>query len=619
MKPLSNKEIAYILYELSVFYDMKSVPFKPMAYERAAEAVESVQESLKDIYREGGKKALMGIEGVGEGIADHIEELLKTGHFGEYEKLKKEFPIKIRELAAIPGVGAKTIKTLWQKLRVKDVDDLEKAAKEGLLAKIKGFGAKTQEKILDGIAFMRSSGGRRLLGDILPETRRLEEQIGKFPGVSEAMVCGSIRRRKETIGDIDIIVTSTKPEEVMRAFLMLPEIEHVYGTGKTKTNARFHNGLDVDIRVVPKRALGAALNYFTGSKAHNIALREIAQKKGWKLNEYGLFAEGGERETDAELKKTQNHPSSRAELATGRSAEKKQTWRFIGGKTEKELYEKLGLSYIEPELREMAGEIEAARDGKLPKIIGYDDLKGDLQTQTDWTDGAHSIEEMARAAAEAGLSYIVITDHTKSLAMTDGADEKKLRRQIKEIEKVNEGDRGQGTGFRVLKGAEVNIKKDGTLDIDDETLALLDCVGAAVHSHFNLSRKEQTERIIRACENPNVDIIFHLTGRLINRRKPIELDIDEVIAAAKRTGTVLEIDAFPDRLDLCDEYIRKCVNAGVKMSIDSDAHAVGHFSVLEYGIAQARRGWATKEDIINTLSAHDLLAEIKKPKKERWG
>jgi len=579
-----NKEISRILYELAIFYEMKEVPFKPAAYERAAGAIESLHESIKEIYEKGGTKALQEIEGVGKGISEHIEKFLKTGHFKEYEALKEEFPVDIGELTKIEGVGASTIKTLWKELKIKNVKELEVATKKGLISKLKGFGKKSEEKILDGIAFLKESGGRQLLGAVLPFTRELSEKIKKFPGADEVYIAGSVRRRKETIGDIDIIATSAEPMEVMENFTKLSEIAHVYASGKTKTNVGLKNGLDADLRVVPNRSLGAALNYFTGSKSHNIKLRELAQKKGWKLNEYGLW--------------------------DGK--------KFIGRKTEEELYEKLGLSYIEPELREMAGEIDAARDGKLPKIIKYDDLKGDLQVQTDWTDGAHSIEEMAEAAKEAGLSYIAITDHTKSLAMTGGADEEKLRRQIKEVDAINARFEKKGFDFKILKGAEVNIKKDGSLDIDDETLALLDCVGAAVHSHFKLSIKEQTARVIRAMENPHVDIIFHPTGRLINKRRPIELDMAKIIEAAKKTGTVLEIDAYPDRLDLNDEYIRKCVDAGVKMSIDSDAHAKAHFAVLEYGIAQARRGWAEKKDIINTMSASKLLEELKKPKETRW-
>jgi len=499
-------------------------------------------------------------------------------------------PVDIAELTSVEGVGPQTVKILWKKLKIKTLKDLEKAAKAGEISKLKGFSEKTEERILAGLSFVRESGGRQLLSKVLPETRELEEKIKKIDGVLKVFIAGSVRRRRETIGDIDIIVTSEKPEGITERFAKLPDVAHIYGKGKTKVNVRLKNGLDADLRVVPSRALGAALNYFTGSKAHNIELREIAQKKDWKLNEYGLWS--------------------------GK--------KFIGGETEEELYKKLGLHYIEPELREMKGEIEASRENKLPSLIGYNDLKGDLQVQTDWTDGEHSITEMARAAEKAGLEYIVITDHTKSLAMTGGADEKKLLRQMKEIDKINaklkvksslpaaaSPQAMQAGKFHILKGAEVNIRKDGTLDIDDDVLLKLDVVGAAVHSHFNLSKKEQTERVTRAMENPNVDIIFHLTGRLINRRKPIELDIDEIIKTAKRTKTVLEIDAYPDRLDLNDAYIRKCVDAGVKMSIDSDAHSTKHFSVLEYGIAQARRGWAEKKDIINAWPVEKMLSYLK--------
>src|SRR3989338_4027223 len=606
MKTLSNKEIAYILYEIATFYTMKDVPFKPMAYERAAGAVDTLKESLKDVYTKHGKKGLTEIDGIGPGIAEHIEELLEKGHFEEYDKLRKEFPIHVRELTEVEGIGAHTVKKLWEHLKIKDVDDLEKAAKEGRIRNIPGLGKKTEEKILQGIAFLKSSGGRKLLGVVLPETRALEEKIKNIPWVEEVFTAGSVRRLKETVGDIDCIVTAKKGGTgITDAFAAFPEVAHVYGKGKTKANVRLKSGLDADLRVVPKRALGAALHYFTGSKAHNIALRELAQKRGWKLNEYGLF----KRQETGDL------PTPRLRQA-GKGKEKK--WDFIGGKTEEELYKKLGLSYIEPELREMTGEIEAAGEGKLPTLVGFGDLKGDLQVQTDWTDGEDSVEEMAHAAEKLGLSYIVITDHTKSLAMTGGADEKKLLRQMEEIDALNAPFHVSGFRFQVLKGAEVNIKKDGTLDIDDETLEKLDCVGAAVHSHFTLSQKEQTARVVAAMENPHVDIIFHLTGRLINKRRPIELDIEKIIAAAKRTGTVLEIDAFPDRLDISDDYIRMCVNTGVKMSINSDAHAQEHFALLAYGIGQARRGWAEKKDIINTLSAHELLKELKKPKGERW-
>lgn len=574
---MTNNEISKVLYEMSALYEMEGVQFKPRAYEKAALGVEALNKEVKEIYKTGGIKALEEISGVGKGIAFHIERLLKKGSFAEYERLKEKTPVNISELTSVEGVGPKMVKTLWQKLKIRNLADLEKAAAAGKIRKLEHFGEKSEEKILKGIEFLKKSGGRQVLGYVLSEVRNLEKMINSFPEVEQATVCGSVRRRKETIGDIDILAISKKPEKVMERFISLPFVAHVYGKGPTKTNVKLKNGLDADLRVVSKESFGAAINYFTGSKDHNIALREIAIKKGLKLNEYGLY----------------------------------KGKKMIAGKTEEELYKALGLRYIEPEMRENTGEIEAARANKLPELIGYGDLKGDLQVQTDWTDGENSIEEMTRAAIDAGLQYIAITDHTRSLAMTGGSDEKKLLKQMAAIDKINKGYSQKDIGFRVLTGAEVNIGKDGTLDIDDKTLAKLDVVGAAVHSHFNLSREEQTKRIIRAMENPNIDMIFHLTGRIINKRAPIDLDIGEIIKAAKRTKTVLEINAFPDRADIKDEYIRKCVEEGVKMSIDSDAHSKEHFKILEFGIAQARRGWAKRGDIINAWPLAKMLDFLK--------
>jgi len=560
--------------------EMDNVQFKPRAYEKAALEIESLDEGVVDIFKKGGVDALTKIPGVGKGIADHIKEISTKGSFKEYDTLKKKMPVNISELSSVEGVGPKMIKALWVKLKVKNLADLERVARAGKVKKLQGFGEKSEEKILKSIEFLKKSGGRKVLGFMLPEIAAFEKAIGSFPEVERAVIAGSARRRKETIGDIDIIAVSTKPEKVMERFVALPEIQHVYARGKTKTMVKLKSGLDADIRVVPARSFGAALNYFTGSKDHNVALRDIALKKGWKLNEYGLFNGTGQ----------------------------------IAGKTEEDVYKKLGLRYIEPELREMTGEINVAKKGALPQLIDYGDLKGDLQVQTDWTDGENSMEEMAVAAEKLGLEYIAITDHTKSLAMTGGADEKKLRKQMDAIKKLNTKLRASGFKIHVLTGAEVNIMKDGSLDIDDATLAELDVVGAAVHSHFNLSREEETRRVIRAMENPNVDIIFHLSGRVINKREAIALDVDEIIKAAKRTKTILEIDAYPDRSDIKDEYIKKCVEAGVKMSIDSDAHSIQHFKFLKVGIAQARRGWATKSDIVNTLQLKNFMLSLKKDK-----
>ncbi len=571
---MTNQEIAKILHEMAQMLEMNNIAFKPRAYEKAAMGVESLGEEAKEIYKKEGVGALMKIPGVGRGISEHIEALLKHGHFLEYDQLKKKFPIHISELSSVEGVGPKMIKVLWEKLKIKNLNDLERAAKAGRVGALPRFGKKSEEKILKGIEFLKKSGGRQILGLLLPEIRNLEKIIQSFPDVERAIVAGSVRRRKETIGDIDILAVSKKLEKVMDQFVSLPEVAHVYAKGKTKTMVKLKNGLDVDLRVVSANSYGAALNYFTGSKDHTVKLRDIALKKKWKLNEYGLF-KGAKQ---------------------------------IAGKTEEDLYKKLGLEYIEPELRENTGEIELViHGGTLPKLIGYNDLKGDLQVQTDWTDGENSIIEMAQEAARLGLEYIAITDHTKSLAMTGGADEKKLRKQIVEIEKINQQLLKEKSKIKILTGAEVNIGKDGLLDIKDEVLKKLAVVGAACHSHFNLSVSEQTKRIIRAMENPNVDIIFHLTGRVINRRAAIQLDVDEIITVAKRTGTILEIDAYPDRSDIKDEYIKKCVEAGVKMSIDSDAHSIQHFKFLEIGIAQARRGWAEKKDIVNTRPLAEFL------------
>jgi DNA polymerase (family 10) len=574
---MTNKEIARILFEMAALWEMEGVEFKPRAYEKAALAVEATAESLQETYESGGIKALMKIPGIGRSIAEHIEELCRTGRFREYDKFKKKIPVNISELMQIEGLGPRMIKSLWIHLHVRTLEDLEKAARAEKIRHLDGFGIKSEQRILKGIEFLKKSSGRQLLGFALPEIRNLETMIQSFPGVQQAAVAGSVRRAKETIGDIDLLVTTTNPHQVIERFLGLPLIEHVYGKGSTKINVKLKNGLDADLRIVPKESFGAALCYFTGSKDHNIALREMAVKKGWKLNEYGLF----------------------------------KGKKMIAGRTEEEIYRTLGLAYVEPEMREHTGEIEAARKNRLPRLIEYGSLKGDLQVQTNWTDGEDTIEKMAVEAEKMKLEYIAITDHTKSLAMTGGSDEKKLMEQMEAIDDLNRKLKKKGHRIRVLKGAEVNIMKDGSLDIQDEVLGRLEVVGAAVHHYFNLTREEQTRRVIRAMKNPHVDILFHLTSRLIQKREPIQLDVEQILQAAKETGTVLEIDAFPDRLDIKDEYIRRCVESGVKLCIDSDAHSASHMRFLELGVAQARRGWAEAADVVNTLPVEDFLAALK--------
>jgi len=575
---ITNSEIAKILREISEYLEMQDIPFKPQAYEKAAEVIEGLEEEVSEIYKNGGLKALSQIPKVGVSIAEKIEELIKTGRLKYYENLKKTLPVDLSVLTQIEGLGPKKIKKLYQVLKIRNIKDLEKAAKAGKIRNLEGFGLKSEQNILKGIEFYKKASSRYILGFEMAYIREIESRLKKLKEVEEIVIAGSVRRRKETIGDVDILIISKNPKPVMDYFVNMTDVIHVYAHGETKSAVKMKNGLDVDLRVVPKDSYGAALNYFTGSKDHNVALREIAVKKGYKLNEYGLF-KGKKR---------------------------------IAGRTEEEIYNALGMSYIEPEIRENSGEIKAAQMNQLPKLIGYNELLGDLQVQTNWTDGANSIEEMAKAAMSIGLEYIAITDHTKRLAMTGGLDEKRIQEQWREIDSVNLKIRKQNPKFKILKGTECDILKDGSLDLPDKILAKLDVVGASVHSYFNLSRQDQTNRIKKAMANPFVDIIFHPTGRIINRRQPYEVDIDELIKFAKKTGTILEIDAYPDRLDLKDEHIRKCVEAGVKLAIDSDAHSTAHFSYLEYGLAQARRGWATKNDVINAWPLEKMLSFLKK-------
>jgi DNA polymerase (family 10) len=572
---MRNVEFAQLFREISLYLEMQGVQFKPRAYEKVAYTIEALEEPLTEIYRRGGIKALRRIPGVGEAIAEKIEEIIQTDKLKYYEELKREIPVDIRAMTAIEGVGPKMVKVLYEELEVKNVSDLERVAHNGMIRSLPHFGEKMEQKILRGIEFLKQGSGRITLGAALPLILEIQGRLRELADVEGVEVAGSIRRRKETVGDADILAISRKPQRVMDFFVSMPEVAHVLGKGTTKTMIKLKNNLDVDLRVVPDESFGAALNYFTGSKDHNVALRRIAQEKGLKLNEYGLFR--GSKQ--------------------------------IAGKTEEEIYKVLGLSYIPPEIRENQGEIEAAKMGKIPNLVGYHDLRGDLQIQTTWTDGANSIEEMAEEARRLGLEYIAITDHTKGLAMTGGSDEKKLLRQMDTIEEINRSLKG----ITVLKGAEVNINKDGTLDIKDEVLAELDIVGIAVHSHFNLPRREMTERIKRAMRNPHADILFHPTGRVIQKREPYDVDMDEIIKTAKETDTVLEVDAYPDRLDLKDEHVRKAVEAGVKLVIDSDAHSVNHMRFLEFGVAQARRGWARKKDVINTLPQKDFLKSLKRP------
>lgn len=572
---LTNEKISAIFAEIGEYLAMQNIPFKPRAYQKVAEAIESLEEPVEDIYKKGGLKAIQEIPGVGESIGEKIEELILTGKIAYHEKLKIKIPVDLASLTRVPGLGPKSIRTLYQKLGIKNLKDLENAARAGNIRELEGFGSRKEEKILKNIAFAETAMERVPLGHVMPLIREIENRFKNLKYVDRVEVAGSARRRKETIGDIDILVISEQADDVMEYVSSMSDVTEIIGRGGTKTSVRISNEMQLDVRVVPRESYGAALNYFTGSKDHNVAMRKVAVEKGYKLNEYGLF----------------------------------KGKKIIARREEEDIYKALGLEYIEPELRENSGEIDASRKKSLPKLIGYNEILGDLQVQTDWSDGANSIYEMAVAAKSRGLKYLVVTDHTKNLTVAGGLDEKRLKSQWAEIDKVN---KKMGGTFRVLKGTECDILKDGSLDLSDEALGGCDVVGISVHSYFDLPEKEQTERIVRAMENPNADILFHPTGRVLGKRKAIDLDMDFLMARAKRTGTVLEINSFPDRLDLKDEYIRKCVEMAIPMSIDTDAHSEKHFELLEYGISQARRGWAEKKDIVNAWPVKEFLSRLKK-------
>ena len=551
-----------------------NVQFRARAYYRAADTIASLQENVIDIYVRYGVDGLLEIPSVGKAIASKIEEYLKRGKIKQLEELKSKVPIDIDELYGIEGIGPKTIKMFYDKLQIRTLADLEKAATEGKLKTLPGFTKKKEQDIFKQIEFFKRGKGRLIIGEVYPLVKQIEKRLQLITGVKNAIAAGSIRRMKETIGDIDYLVTANDPKQVIDFFVKMPEVEEILGMGQAKAFVKLASGIDADLLVVPEESWGTALQYFTGSKEHSVQLRKIAISKDLRLNEWGVFK--GDRR--------------------------------IAGATEEEVYNTLGLQWIPPEMRENTGEIELGKQDKIPQLVEYGSLKGDLQVHSENSDGTATIEEMARSAKAFGLDYIAITDHTKSLALAGGLEEQELLEQADKISQLNDTLIEE---FHILSSAEVNIMKDGSLDISNTVLDKLDVVGAAIHSHFNLPIETQTERLIKAAKNPNVDILFHPTGRLINKRAGYLIDIEKVIEVAKDTNTVLEIDAHYDRLDLKDEYVRMAVRNGVKLVIDSDAHHPIHYSFLIFGIAQARRGWAIQSDILNTLQADKLLKALK--------
>lgn len=564
---MKNIEIARIFYDIADILEMQDVQFKPRAYRKAAKSIETLTEDIEEYYKKG---KLKDIPGVGGNIAKKIEEILKTGKLKYYEKLKKQIPKHLIELMQVPGMGAKRANVLHEKLKISSIKQLEKAAKQHKIAKLFGFGEKSEEDILKGIELIKSGKKRMLLGIALPIAKELESRLKSLKEVKKVESAGSLRRMKETVGDLDILVISKKPTKVMDFFTSMKDVARILAKGPTKSSILLKSGLQVDLRVVPEKSFGAALQYFIGNKDHNIKLRKIAIKKGYKLSEYGLF--------------------------------NKKTNKKLAGKDEKQIYKKLGMKWMEPEIRENTGEIEAAIKAKLPKLVPYDSIKGDLHVHSKYSDGANTIEELALAARSTGYEYIGIADHSKSQVIARGMDEETLLKQIDEIKKVNK----KVKGIKVISGIEVDIKADGSLDYPDDLMKRFEIVTAAIHSGFKSSKQKMTKRILTAMENKHIDILDHPTGRLINRRPGYEVDLKEVFRVVKQRNIFLEINASPARLDLNDVNIKAAIQSGCKLVIGTDAHALDHLKFMELGVATARRGWAEAKDIINTRTLKEL-------------
>lgn len=567
---MQNRKVAQILYEVADLLELEGVEFKPRAYRRAAQAVESCPVPIEDLVREG---KVTELPGVGKSIAGKIEEIVKTGRLRYHEELKKKLPVDLYALTQVEGVGPKIAKLLYEHLGVRNLDDLERAAREGRIRTVPGLGPKVEEKILRGLAEARKTERRLLLGYALPLAEGIRDKLRESGLFKEVEIAGSLRRGKETIGDIDILGISDRPHDAADAFASLPDVEEVLAKGPKKTSVRLADGVQVDLRIVPAESFGAALQYFTGSQAHNIRLRERAVSLGFKLNEYGVF-KGEER---------------------------------VAGRTEEEVYKALGLPWIPPELREDRGEIQAAEEGKLPKLVEPEQILGDLHVHTDWSDGKGSLEEMAKAAMELGYRYIAIVDHFRFAQAIPGLGPEELARQMEAIQELNR----KLKGFRLLSGIEANILPDGTIDVPRELLRELEVVVAAIHTHMRMPKKEMTKRLLSAIENEDVDIIAHPSGRLIGERSAYEVDWEEVFRRAAKYGTILEVNANPQRLDLCAEHVREAIDTGVKLALGTDAHHPDHLRFMRYGILTARRGWAEAKDVINTLSLDKLLAMFK--------
>jgi len=570
---MTNKEISKILFQIAEVLVLKnsSDRFRIVAYEKAAQTVENYPTELKEIYSSKGLKGLNCIPGVGQSIAEKIEELLKTSQLKYLNEIQKDIPVNELEFLKIPGIGPKMAVKIAEGLKPKNIDDLEKKIKNGKADEL--FKEKTRKNILRGIEISRKLTGRMLMTDALPVAEEYVARIKKIKGVRDTSFVGSLRRMKETIGDIDIVAASSEPKTVIDAFVKFPGVNQVITQGGTKSTIIHEAGCQIDLEIVSEAEFGSLLQHFTGSKEHNVALRTYAQTKNLSVSEHGVKSGG-----------------------------KLKTFR-----TEKELYNFLGMDFIPPELREDRGEIQAALQHKLPKLLDLNDIKGDLHVHSKWSDGQMTISEIARAAEKLNYEYIVISDHTVGLGIAHGLDEMRLEERQKEIEITQKA----YPQIKILSSVEVNIKADGDLDIQDWMLEKLDIVTASVHTSFFQTKEVMTNRLIKAISHPHVDIIGHPSGRVIGRREPYEVDWAQVFAACKKYKTALEISAFPDRLDLKDTLCQEAKKYGVKFAINTDSHSLNHLSLMRFGVAVARRGWLEKEHIINTLDIEELSNWLK--------
>ncbi|MCF8084273.1 MAG: DNA polymerase/3'-5' exonuclease PolX [Deltaproteobacteria bacterium] len=565
--PVQNADVSEIFNKLADLLDIQGAnPFRVRAYRNAARTVTSLPRNVADMIQE--NNDLSELAGIGKDLAGKIQEIVQTGTLSQLEEVEKETPSELNQLMNVGGLGPKRVKALYQELGIRNLKELKAAAESQKIRDLEGFGEKTEQQILEELQQMDGSEVRIKLLEAEQRAEPLVDYLKKTKGLKEITVAGSFRRKKETVGDLDILVTCKKGSKIMDRFVRYEDIRKVVSQGTTRSTVILRSGLQVDVRVLPQVSYGAALHYFTGSKSHNIAVRKIGTKKGLKINEYGVF-KGDER---------------------------------IAGKTEKEVYDQVGLPYIEPELRENRGEVEAAQKDELPSLLTLKDIRGDLHSHTKATDGHHSLEAMAKAAKEHGYEYLAVTDHSQKVTMAKGLDAKRLSEQIKAIDKLNE----ELEGIRILKGIEVDILEDGSLDLPDDILKELDLRVCSVHYKQNLSQQKQTERIIRAMDNPYFNILAHPTGRLINERKPMELNLEKIMEAAKDRGCHLEVNAHPDRLDLSDPYCKMAREMDLNLAISTDAHSTSDLDFMRFGVNQARRGWLEPGDVLNTHSWKQL-------------